>query len=103
MPEVHGQAPAHATEDGTPQAGHKILDRRQRWSALPWDGDPGAPSNGETGEIPSVTQQRWGPRTPSTLLPLVLAPWPLGMRSPWSVIFTRSGTSREQLRREDLG
>lgn len=103
VPEVHGQAPAHATEDGTPQAGHKILDRRQRWSALPWDGDPGAPSNGETGEIPSVTQQRWGPRTPSTLLPLVLAPWPLGMRSPWSVIFTRSGTSREQLRREDLG
>lgn len=28
--EVRGQAPAHTTEDGAPQAGHKILDTEHR-------------------------------------------------------------------------
>ena len=49
VPEVHGQAAAHATEDGAPQAGHKILDRRYR---------DGQPSPGmETLEPPVMVRQ----------------------------------------------
>lgn len=114
--EVRGQAPAHTTEDGAPQAGHKILDTEHRDSQ---------PSPGtETLKPPPVTV-RWGrdsmchsaqmcPGTPSALLLLVLGLQSQGLKCPRQALGTtspwvsyqasaRSETSGEQLRKREFG